>query len=396
MAKADKLTSTLFPTTLMGSLPRSRDIMRARRQSKRGQINEDDYQKLILNETTQRVRWQEKLGLDLITSGEIGRDNYVSFVAEKIDGVAMMSMNELLTHIDDKKRFEEILTTLDVPSSTINNPVCVDKLKYNKGLATDELLMMRQATDKPIKITLPGPYLMTQSMWFPEISKKAYASKEALGQDVIRILIKEIDELTAIGVEVIQIDEPVLTEVVFTPGKTRTFMCAALSEKQDPHDELIFATSLIQPVIDYMKQKKVIASMHVCRGNWSKDETTLLSGSYAPLRTLFHDVAPDVLSLEFSTPRAGEIHSLFGDEQLPANTTLGLGVINPRTDNVETVEQIIAEVHLAQEFLPNDRIWLNPDCGFATFSNRPVNSYEVIERKINSLVKAATELRHQS
>lgn len=60
-------------------------------------------------------------------------------------------------------------------------------------------------------------------------------------------------------------------------------MCAALSERKDPTEELIFATNLIKCVMDYMKDKPVLSSLHVCRGNWSKDESILLKGPYTPL-----------------------------------------------------------------------------------------------------------------
>ena len=59
------------------------------------------------------------------------------------------------------------------------------------------------------------------------------------------------------GVSVIQLDEPVLTEVVFSKGKTRSFMCAALSEKKDPTEELEFAASLLKEVVDFMKEKEL-------------------------------------------------------------------------------------------------------------------------------------------
>lgn len=383
----------LFPTALMGSLPRSKENLSARRKLKKGQLTAEEYWSLVAQETQAVVQWQEKLGLDIITSGELHRDNYVSFVAEKLTGVQMMSMSELLEYIEDKKSFEEMLEILDVPASSIKNPVCVGKLAYEQGITLAELKLLQQCTAKPSKITLPGPYLLTRSMWFPEISQEFYDSKEALGQDVIRVLKQEIDALTELGVELIQFDEPVLTEVVFTEGKTRTFMCAALAEKKDPADELVFAESLLKPVLDYVRTKPVMSAVHVCRGNWSTDESTLLTGPYTPLMPLFHAIAPDILSLEFSTPRAGEISSLFAGGLFPEKAILALGVINPRTEIVEEAAKIRTQVHKALQFLPAERIWLTPDCGFATFANRPVNHYDVIGKKVSAMISAAKELR---
>ncbi len=385
----------LFPTSLIGSMPRSKEVLSALRMIRRGTIEPNDFNKLIEMETQKVIKLQEDLGIDIITSGELGRDNYVSFVSDKISGVRMMSMSEMLDYIDDKKAFETILTTLDVPAVSIKNAICVGKLHYNGGIVADELMTMKKFTNKPVKITIPGPYLLTRSMWLPNLSGKVYGSKEELGQDVIKIMKEEIDNLMNIGVDVIQFDEPVLTEVVFTEGKPRSFMCAALSERKDPKEELEFASSLIGQIMGHIDRTKSVASLHVCRGNWSKDESILLTGSYTPLLELFAKVNPDLLTLEFSTPRAGELSSLLADSRIGEHTALGLGVINPRTDEIETFDSILSRVEEAMFYLPKEKLWLNPDCGFATFSNSPVNILENISGKIRSITEAVSILRSQ-
>ncbi|MDQ6597811.1 5-methyltetrahydropteroyltriglutamate--homocysteine methyltransferase [Bacillus salipaludis] len=383
----------LFPASLIGSMPRSKEVLRALRMMRKGTIEPNDFNQLIEIETQKIIKLQEDLGIDIITSGELGRDNYVSFVSDKISGVRMMNMSEMLDYIDDKKAFENILTALDVPAVSIKNAICVGKLNYNGDIVANELLMMKKFTNKPVKITMPGPYLLTRSMWLPNLSGKVYGSKEELGQDVIKIMKEEIDHLLNIGVDVIQFDEPVLTEVVFTEGKPRSFMCAALSERKDPKEELEFASSLIGKIMSHIDRTKTVASLHVCRGNWSKNESILLTGPYTPLLELFASVNPDLLTLEFSTPRAGELSSLLADSRIRGHATLGLGVINPRTDEMETLDPILSRVEEAMTYLPKERIWLNPDCGFATFANSPVNIYENISAKIRSLTGAALILR---
>ena len=384
-----------FSTSLIGSMPRSKKIMALNRRLKMDLDYEKEYEDLIKTETENLVKLQEKYSIDLITNGELARDNYVSFVADKIDGVIMMNMGDMLEYIEDKQAFEQILETLDVPSVSIKNAICNGVLKYNKSLVSDEIKFLKKITNSPVKATLPGPYLMTRSMWLPALSKKFYNSKEELGEDVIKILKQEIDNLVQAGVDVIQFDEPVLTEVVFSEGKTRSFMCAALYERKDPTEELKFATNLIKSVMDYIKEKDVLSSLHVCRGNWSKDESILLSGPYTPLVPLFEETSPDILALEFSTPRAGELDSLLSSEKIKENSILALGVINPRTDVIESSQSIIEKTEEALKFLPKEKIWLNPDCGFATFSNRPVSTFEIIEKKLEQLQIAKNALREK-
>ena len=387
------MTNSSFLVSLLGSMPRSKKLLTAKRKLNKGNIDLKTYQEILDEETKYVVELQENNYIDIITSGELNRDNYVSFIAERLDGVTMMSMADMFDYIEDKQGFEQILEILDVPAISIKNAICTGKVKYNKPLVADEMIELKKLTDKKIKATLPGPYLITRSMWLPALSKQYYDNKDSLGEDIIKILKEEIDSLEKIGVDVIQFDEPVLTEVVFSEGKTRSFMCAALSEKKDPTEELKFATKLIKSVIDYAKEKGILVSLHVCRGNWSRDESILLTGPYTPLLPLFEETLPNILTLEFSTPRAGEISSLFSSTLIKDNCILGLGVMNPRTDDIEPLEDILNRVEEVMQYIPKERIWLNPDCGFATFANRPVSTMEILDKKLARLNEAKNTLR---
>ena len=389
------MTNSSFLVSLLGSMPRSKKLLTAKRKLNKGNIDLKTYQEILDEETKYVVELQENNCIDIITSGELNRDNYVSFIAERLEGVTMMSMADMFDYIEDKQGFEQILEILDVPAISIKNAICTGKVKYNKPLVTDEMIELKKLTNKKIKATLPGPYLITRSMWLPALSKQYYDSKDSLGEDIIKVLKEEIDSLAKIGIDVIQFDEPVLTEVVFSEGKTRSFMCAALSEKKDPTEELKFATKLIKSVIDYAKEKEILVSLHVCRGNWSRDESILLTGPYTPLLPLFEETLPNILTLEFSTPRAGEISSLFSSTLIRDNCILGLGVMNPRTDDIEPLEDILNRVEEVMQYIPKERIWLNPDCGFATFANRPVSTMEIIDKKLARLNEAKITLRKQ-
>lgn len=130
--------------------------------------------------------------------------------------------------------------------------------------------------------------------------------------------------------------------------------------------------------------------LHVCRGNWSQDESVLLTGDYTPLVETFARMDVDQFVLEYSTPRAGEIE-IAG--RALAGREIGLGVVNPRTTEPESVEEIVARVEDALRFFPPERIFLNPDCGFACFANRGVNEFEVAAAKTRRMVEAAELLR---
>lgn len=375
----------MFETSLMGSMPRTRELLSLAKSA-----NKKEYQARLENETKSCLELQNEL--DFVVSGELARDNYLSFVASKLIGARLVSMSQLIEFVEDKRAFEGVLELLDVPSFAIKNAICDGKLALKSSLIADEIKLIKKFTQKNIKITLPGAYLLTRSMWLEALSTKAYEDKKELGADVVSILKTELETAKNEGVSVVQFDEPVLSEVVFAPQSTRTFMCAALSQKKDIKTELDFALSLIKPVFDHAKKLGIKVGLHVCRGNWSKDESILLSGSYAPMVELFEEIGADVLFLEFSTARAGEMQCLLSSKTLSKNT-LALGVINPRIEKIESKDEIIKSAQKALKAFEPEHLWLSPDCGFATFANRPLNSTEIIKEKIASLNAARDELR---
>ena len=373
-----------FPVTTVGSWPRPRALLGALRAHRAGGMTDARLEEAVDDAVRATVEAQHRAGVDLVTDGEQSRDNFYSFVADKLDGVRLMTLAEMLEHVEDKEGFGRLLDTLDVPAFAIRNPTCVGPVRAREPLALGDLERLRRHTDRPVKVTLPGPYILTRAMWVPELTRTAYASKEALGADVVGILRGEVGRLVAAGADFIQFDEPVLTELVFSKGQTRTFMCASLAARGDPTAELRWAVDMLGQVVE--PAGGVRTGLHVCRGNWSRDESTLLRGSYAPLAEWFDRMPVTQLVLEYATPRAGELIP-------PGDKELGLGVVNPRSEEIETPEQIVARVESALRFVPRERVFLNPDCGFGTFSARPVNDAQTAERKLAEMVEAARRLR---
>jgi 5-methyltetrahydropteroyltriglutamate--homocysteine methyltransferase len=379
-------TLPLFPVTTVGSWPRPPELLRALGSRQRGELSAAAFDQVADDAVRDVLSLQLAAGVDIVTDGEQRRDNFYSFVAEKLDGVRLMSLAEMLDVVEDKVGFERILRTLDVPAYAIMNPCCVGPIARRSPLAVDEVRFLRQHTDQPIKVPLPGPYLLTRAMWVSGLSQAAYPTKEDLAEDVVRILREELHELVAAGADFIQLDEPVLTELVFTQGQTRTFMCAALAMRKDPAEELAFAVDVINRVLAGFDS--VRTGLHVCRGNWSQNEDTLLRGSYNPLVPYFEQLSVRQLVLEYATPRAGALVPV-GDKEL------GLGVVNPRTPTVESAAEITTQVRRALEHVPADRLFLNPDCGFGTFARRPMNERDTAARKVAAMVEAARGLREE-
>lgn len=151
-----------------------------------------------------------------------------------------------------------------------------------------------------------------------------------------------------------------------------------------------FAADLINRVVEGVEG--VRTGVHVCRGNWSKQEDVLLTGDYARLLPALQRMRIDQFVLEYATPRAGDIEVV---GRALSDRELGLGVVNPRTDEVEPVEFIVAKAEQALAFYRPEQLFLNTDCGFGCFAGRSVNVEAVAVRKLAAIVAAARELRRK-
>ena len=380
----------LFPVTVVGSWPRPTYLLNALRRRQAGELSIEEFNAEADKAVLECLKYQEEAGVDIVSDGEQRRDNFYSFVVEKLDGVKLMSLAELMNHVEDKASFDQILRSQDAPAFAIHNTTVVDKVRRRQPLALDEYLFLRQHTDKPIKVALPGPYLLTRSMWVKGISDSAYPTMESLAAELVQILRQELIELRDAGVAFVQFDEPVLTDVMFRPEvNERTFMCASMAASSgDPMKEMLWAVQLMNSIVRGVNG--IQTGVHVCRGNWSRNEEALLSGSYDPMLMYLLTMNVNQLVLEYATPRAGE---LAGFGRYPRIRELGLGVVNPRSDEVEGPGPVVVRVKEALQYFVPSQIYLNPDCGFGTFAERPMNSADIAFGKLQTIATAARELR---
>jgi len=382
------MSEKLFPTTVVGSWPRPGWLLNELRRKNRGEISYEEFSIKADEAVLLAVKYQEDAGIDILTDGEQRRDNFYSFVADKLEGIKMMTVAEVMDYVEDRSRYEEMLRALDVPAFAIKSPVTVGPVRRKRPIALDELKFLKEHTKRKVKIPLPGPYMLTRASWIDPVSRNAYWDREELAREYVRLLREEIIALAEAGADFVQLDEPTLTEVVYGGESSQTFMCAAIFSKVDPKEELTFATELVNKVVVGISGVKL--GLHVCRGNWSRREDSLLKGDYAPLIPYFQEMKVDQLVLEFATQRAGELAVFEGESGIKE---LGLGVINPRSDEVETPEQIIAKVRQATKYFDLAKIYLNPDCGFSTFAEAPVNRAKVAYEKLRAMTLAADQLR---
>ncbi len=320
----------LFPVSAAGSWPRSRELLHAQCGLQAGELPRPAFLALAREEVRHWVELQESMGVDLVTDGELTR-------------------------------------------ADVRDLASTGRLRRHEPLAAEDARFLRSVTRKPLKLTLPGPYNLTRALW-PELAPGAYGSQEELAEDAVALLQAEVAELCGLGVAMIQLDEPGLTELV---------------SAQDPAAELDFAVGLINRVTDLIHELSAARSaLHVGRGNWSPRGETVLGGGYRPLEPVFQRIRVSQLVLDYAASRAGDLLA-FGRKEL------GLGVVNPRTSSVESPAEILLRVEEALELMPADKLFLNPDGGFDTLSERPMNGAAVAEAKLRAIVEVARELRRR-
>lgn len=388
---APRQAAAVPPLAVMGigSWPRPSWLLRALHERLEGRLSSEEFDEAADDAVRLAVEAQLRAGVDVLTDGEQRRDNYSSFVGSILDNCQLIPLVDLLPLVDDPEKFSKEMSSLDVPAEKIRHPAVFGRLGRSRPLAVPELTFVQTLTPKPIKIALPGPYLLTRTMWMECISDQAYANREELASDIVRVLREELFALLAAGAALVQFDEPVLSEVVFTgPKHKRSFMCGALSEKGSEAAELEFAVRLLNAVVQGAPKERV--ALHLCRGNWTANEAVALSGDYRPLMSTLERLQVGTLFLELCTPRAGEMKVL---SSLPQSLRIGVGVVNQKLAAVEAVDVIVQKGREAIQLFGAERVIFTPDCGFATFADSPLCRSAVAEAKLQSIVEAREILR---
>lgn len=375
--------------TGMGSWPRPRWLVQALHDHVQGRLDETAFHEAADDAVRLIASAQQRAGATLFTDGEQRRDSYSSFVATRLENCQLVPLIDLLPLVEDPVAFEAELRALDVPATEVRHPGVFGRIRRSKPLAVHELDFLRTQTGAAIKVALPGPYLLTRTMWMDCIADNVYANREQIAADIVQVLREELQDLLDAGATLVQFDEPVLSEVVFSGAKNkRSFMCGALSESEGPERELAFAQELVNAVVAGFPRERI--ALHVCRGNWTPDESVALAGSYEPLLPTLAGMKVGAYLLEACTPRAGDMALL---RALPGDARIGVGVVNQKNPAVEGVDEIAARIERAIGLFGAERLLLHPDCGFATFADNPICSASIAEAKLGAIVQAAARFR---
>jgi 5-methyltetrahydropteroyltriglutamate--homocysteine methyltransferase len=257
------------------------------------------------------IRDQERAGLDIITDGEMRRESYSNRFATALDGV----------DIDHPG------TALDRSGHPNPVPRVVGKIRRRQPVEVRDVQFLRANTDRTIKMTVPGPFTMSQ-----QAQNDYYKSEEEMAFDYAEAVNAEIEDLFAAGADIVQVDEPYMQA---RPEKARQFGLKALNRALDG----VAGTT----------------GVHICFGYAAIIHVRPSGYSFLP------ELADSpVQQVSIETAQSGLDCSVL--EKLPGKTII-LGVLDLSDTKVETPETVAARIRRALPYVPAERIVVAPDCG---------------------------------
>jgi len=192
---------SLPPLAVMGigSWPRPRWMIDSMHAYVEGRLDEAAFHETANDAVRLAVAAQDRAGVTVMTDGEQRRDSYASFVATRLDNCQLIPLTDLLPLVDHPEEFERELRALDVPAADVRHPAVFGRIGRSRPLVVHEFDFLRALTAKPIKVALPGPYLLTRTMWMECLSERAYDTREQLAEDIVAALRAELAALIAAG-----------------------------------------------------------------------------------------------------------------------------------------------------------------------------------------------------
>src|SRR6516162_10097537 len=329
----------ILPTTVVGSYSVPEWLERLKTEFYQRRISAQHLTEIHEVAIKAAVKDQERAGIDIVSDGELRRDNDIDYFLARIPGV----------HIAQRAKSDYY----DYYEAQVGAPLPEDD-KSTLGLAAD-FEFTRQLTDRPVKFSFTGPFSLSR-----RIADTAYTDPADLVRALARRLNLEAHALADAGAAFLQIDEPFL---------------AGYPEQVDLAIE---AVNIVTAGV------AVTWALHVCYGN--RYARPLWEGHYDFLFPAVLAAHIDQLVLEFARKGDGDLR-LF--QQYTWDRGVGLGVIDVKTADVEPPDLVASRIRRALEFVPAERLVINPDCGL-----RHVPA-DAARAKLRALVAGAAQVRKE-
>ncbi|MGB6942551.1 MAG: uroporphyrinogen decarboxylase family protein [Bryobacteraceae bacterium] len=315
------MSTTLFPTSLVGSYPQPEWLIDRGQLSHRlpARVRATDLWRVAPefleqaqdDATILAIRAQELAGLDIITDGEIRRESYSNRFATALEGIDLDNPAQVVAR-----------------SGKLNLvPRVVSKIRRKHAVEVRDMQFLRANTKRRAKVTVPGPYTMSQ-----QAQNDFYQSEEEMAMDYAAAVNEEIKDLFAAGADIVQIDEPYMQAM---PEKARQFGLKALSRA--------------------LEGVRGETAIHLCFGyaamvaNRPSEYQFLSELADAPVNCISIETAQSSLDCSVLAKLTGK--------------KIILGVLDLSSNEVETPEKVAARIRRALPYISAEQLIIAPDCG---------------------------------
>lgn len=289
-------------TTIVGSYPRPAWVSEIETAHDEGSIPEETVTEALDDASRATVNIFDRMGLDVVTDGEVRREGMVEYFARFIDNMERDGAG-------------------DGTGWNTGMPTITGAVSSAQPWLVDDFEFASSVTDRPIKVTITGPFTLASFS-----QPQAYDDVGELTADLAELVAAEVSQLVDAGVEWIQIDEPGL----------------GIS----PHSELAHESlsRIAEEVPDDVR-----LGVHVCSGNYN---------NLAPEMFSF---PVDEVDLEFSSDDADDPADVLAEYD--GSVDIGFGVVDPQDRDVDSVEEIRERIETAVSLVPPEQLTISPDCG---------------------------------
>ncbi len=326
-----------YPTTTIGSFPQTTAIRALRRDWKAGSLTDGAYEKAIRAEIEEVIRFQERVGLDVLVHGEPERNDMVEYFGELLAGFAFTQNGWVQSY----------------GSRCVKPPIIFGDVARPVPMTVGWSAYAQSLTDRPVKGMLTGPVTILQWSFVRDDQPR-----EATCHQLALALRDEVVDLEAAGINVIQIDEPAFRE-------------GLPLRRNDWGAYLAWAVDCFRLSTAGVKDSTQIHT-HMC---------------YSEFNDIIEAIAAmdaDVITIETSRSNM-ELLGAFEDFHYPND--IGPGVYDIHSPNVPQTAYMVDLMRKAASRLPRERLWVNPDCGLKT------RAWPETEAALLAMVQAAKALR---
>ena len=339
----------LLPTTIVGSYPQP-DWLIDRERLKKSlpprvrakelwRIDEAWLADAQEAATLVAIRDQELAGIDLVGDGEMRRESYSNRLATALSGIDSDNHG----------------TAIDRTGKANPVPRVVGPIRRVGPLEVQDVAFLKRHSTKPVKLTIPGPFTMTQ-----QAQNDYYPSAEGLAMDYAAAVNEEVRALFEAGVDVVQLDEP--------------YLQARADQAQD------YALAAIDRALEGVTGT---TALHICFGYALVHGNTVKPKAYDFLAELNRSRV-DVISVEAAQPNLDP--SILAE--LPDKIIM-YGVLDLSDPEIETPERVADRIRQALKYVSSDRLWIAPDCGMK------YHSREVAFGKLKAMADGAAIVRRE-